>query len=113
MVPILKSGWIRLLFLQSAVYFIRLAFIVGLSEFHPDIQKQSMFLHIDETEKCKFALEFSSISPEVQEAMENKFEASFVNLRQSLFLLPASHSMVVSQVCRVSECLHKGHCLVS
>jgi hypothetical protein len=70
----------------------------GLGEFCPDIQKRATFLDVDESVNCRFAVEFSSLSSQEHELMENKFGGKFVNLRQSLFLLHAEQSAIVSQV---------------
>ncbi|KAF4524647.1 hypothetical protein B566_EDAN013756 [Ephemera danica] len=69
----------------------------GLSELYPDVQKQAMYLGVDESISCRFAVEFPSLSDEQRNLIEKKFDGCFVNLRQSLFLIHAHQSAIVSQ----------------
>lgn len=64
-----------------------------------DVEKKAVFVDVDKgSDKCRFAIEIPTLSPEEQSAWENKFKGKFVQLRQSLFLLKSQQSALVSQV---------------
>lgn len=72
--------------------------VAGLAQFYPELQSQAVFLNIDESERCRLAVEFPSLTEEQQNDLQKHFKGQFVNLRKSLFLLSAQNSALVSQV---------------
>ncbi|XP_059481012.1 NAD(P)H pyrophosphatase NUDT13, mitochondrial-like [Neocloeon triangulifer] len=63
-----------------------------------ELESKAVFVDVDkDSDRCRFAIEIPSISPEDLSKWEEKFSGKFVHLRQSLFLLKSEQSALVSQ----------------
>ncbi|CAB3369221.1 Hypothetical predicted protein [Cloeon dipterum] len=63
-----------------------------------DVKDKAVFVDLARgSDKCRFAIEVPSLSPEEQSQWEEKLHGKFVHLRQSLFLLSSEQSALVSQ----------------
>lgn len=65
-----------------------------------DVPKCSVFVDINEEERCRFAVSLPDAVQEEygQDDLEKRLNGSFVDIRFSLFMLTAKEADIVSQV---------------